>query len=187
MSDTRGTGSRIREAREQAGLSQRELAARLRRSKSFVAHIELGTRDPKASTLEEIAAATGVPIETLVRRPATGEEDPGRPGEAAVLTDLLAAADVPDKWALVALRLAEYIVAREQTEAARIRAEETRIRAEETRIRLAEETAQLRIREVEAPAVRADAHVKAGLRRLIDEQISRGARSGGEVGARAAR
>lgn len=49
----------IREARERAGLTQRELAARAEKAQSEIAKIERGRRDPTVSTLERLVRAAG--------------------------------------------------------------------------------------------------------------------------------
>src|SRR5262245_19032508 len=60
----------VRQARERAGLSQRELAHRARTSQSVIARIERGATDPSAGTLRRILAAAGVELSaTLVELP----------------------------------------------------------------------------------------------------------------------
>lgn len=49
----------LREARERAGLTQRELAARADKAQSEIAKIERGRRDPTVSTLERLVRAAG--------------------------------------------------------------------------------------------------------------------------------
>ncbi len=49
----------LREARDRAGLSQRELARRAGTSQSVVARIELGQTSPSVSTLDRLLAAAG--------------------------------------------------------------------------------------------------------------------------------
>jgi len=49
----------VREARERAELTQRELAARARKAQSEIAKIERGRRDPTFSTLERLVRAAG--------------------------------------------------------------------------------------------------------------------------------
>ncbi|MFE9737358.1 helix-turn-helix domain-containing protein [Streptomyces sp. NPDC006477] len=60
-------GSRIREARLDADLSQVELADRVGLDHKTIHRIEHGTSDPKLGTLIQIAEATGVPLPELVR------------------------------------------------------------------------------------------------------------------------
>ena len=55
-------------ARQEAGLTQRELAAKLKRSNSFVWKIEAGERRVDVLELVEIAHATGIdPVELFTR------------------------------------------------------------------------------------------------------------------------
>lgn len=49
----------LKEARERAGLSQRELARRAGTAQSVVARIELGRTSPSLSTLDRLLAAAG--------------------------------------------------------------------------------------------------------------------------------
>jgi transcriptional regulator with XRE-family HTH domain len=49
----------IREARAQAGLTQRALAERAGKAQSEIAKIERGRRDPTVSTLEKVVRAAG--------------------------------------------------------------------------------------------------------------------------------
>src|SRR5438874_7286683 len=49
----------LREAREQAGLTQRALAERAGKAQSEIAKIERGRRDPSVSTLERLVRAAG--------------------------------------------------------------------------------------------------------------------------------
>jgi len=53
-------------ARQQSGLTQQELAARLGRSQSFVAKIELGERRVEVVELVEIARILDVPTADLI-------------------------------------------------------------------------------------------------------------------------
>jgi len=54
-------------ARKQSGMTQQDLAARLGRSQSFVAKIELGERRVEVVELVEIARILGVPTLRLIR------------------------------------------------------------------------------------------------------------------------
>ena len=52
-------GATLRKAREAAGLSQEELANRLKTKKTAISRIENHAEDIKLSTLEKVAAALG--------------------------------------------------------------------------------------------------------------------------------
>jgi transcriptional regulator with XRE-family HTH domain len=59
-------GARIRKAREQANLSQAELARRIGMSKTSMHAIEGGHTDPRASRIVAIAQALGVSTDALL-------------------------------------------------------------------------------------------------------------------------
>lgn len=61
----------LREAREEAGLSQRSLARRLGKANSHVSKIESGLRRVDALELYRIADAFGLPPTTLFERVAS--------------------------------------------------------------------------------------------------------------------
>lgn len=61
-----GLGSRIRDARKEAGLTQAELAKKVHLSRSHIGAIELDRYNPSLSTLTAIAAAVGRPIAGLM-------------------------------------------------------------------------------------------------------------------------
>lgn len=52
-------GTMLREARERAGLTQEELARRLKTKKTAISRIENHAEDIKLSTLERVATALG--------------------------------------------------------------------------------------------------------------------------------
>ena len=54
----------LREAREAAGLSQRELARRARTAQSVISRIESGRTDPSTATLQALLAAAGLSLVT---------------------------------------------------------------------------------------------------------------------------
>ena len=56
-------GRQVRELREAAGFSQRELADRMGTTQSVVARLEAGGSKPSLSTLERVAEAVGKTIE----------------------------------------------------------------------------------------------------------------------------
>ncbi|MBZ0283502.1 MAG: helix-turn-helix domain-containing protein [Anaerolineae bacterium] len=55
-------GSKIRQARETQGLTQEELAVRLKKTKAAVSSYETGNRVIRVTELPELAKALGVPI-----------------------------------------------------------------------------------------------------------------------------
>jgi transcriptional regulator with XRE-family HTH domain len=75
-------GKRIRDLREERGLTQRELARRAGLTPSGVGFIEHGqTRNPSAETVVAIARALGVPVEELLGEPvplAEASQETGR-------------------------------------------------------------------------------------------------------------
>lgn len=64
-------GSRLRAARIQAGLSQRELATRVGVPQSTVARIEIGALDPRVGTVERLLRACGSEL-VVAERPGRG-------------------------------------------------------------------------------------------------------------------
>jgi transcriptional regulator with XRE-family HTH domain len=58
-------GQRLRELRDRADLSARELAKRIGVSSPFLSDIELGRRFPSEEVLGKLAAALNVPLEDL--------------------------------------------------------------------------------------------------------------------------
>jgi transcriptional regulator with XRE-family HTH domain len=66
-------GARLREERQKAGMSLRELARRLGVSPSFVSQIENGKSSPSVATLYSIAQVLGTSIDSLFGHEATTE------------------------------------------------------------------------------------------------------------------
>jgi transcriptional regulator with XRE-family HTH domain len=74
-------GKRIRDLREERGLTQREVARRAGLTPSGVGFIEHGqTRNPSAETVLAVARALGVPVEELLREPVPLDEAPREAG-----------------------------------------------------------------------------------------------------------
>lgn len=72
MSQDRGRLMReLAQRRQEAGLSQTEIAARMGTSQSAVARLEAGAADMRASTLERYAAALGTELTWTLQRDAT--------------------------------------------------------------------------------------------------------------------
>lgn len=65
-----GIGDRLREERVRAGLSQRELARRLKLSPSLISQLESGMSRPSVGTLYAIVTELGVSLDSVIR----GEE-----------------------------------------------------------------------------------------------------------------
>ena len=59
-------GRKIRDARKNAGMTQVELAKATNLSRSYIGDIEKDRYNPSISTLQAIAKATNVPVETLL-------------------------------------------------------------------------------------------------------------------------
>ncbi|WP_018547459.1 helix-turn-helix domain-containing protein [Streptomyces sp. LaPpAH-108] len=59
-------GRRIREVREERGLTQQQVFLRAPLSRTYYQHVENGTKNPKLETLLRIARAIGVPLSELV-------------------------------------------------------------------------------------------------------------------------
>lgn len=60
-------GRQVRELREAHGLSQRQLAERMRTTQSVIARLEAGGSKPSLSTLERVASALGTSIDIRFR------------------------------------------------------------------------------------------------------------------------
>jgi transcriptional regulator with XRE-family HTH domain len=73
-------GRRLKELREQAGLTQPQLAERARLSKGGIADLEQGRREPSWSTVQALCSALGVSSEAFNQEPAERPEvGRGRP------------------------------------------------------------------------------------------------------------
>lgn len=74
-------GNRIREAREQAGMTQGELAGVLGVSQGYISYRELGERPVSVTDLLAVACATGVSAASLLPpQPDIAENDSAPPG-----------------------------------------------------------------------------------------------------------
>ena len=69
-----GIGPRIQEAREELGITQQELAARLGCTQAALSNYELGKRRLYLANLEKIAAALGKPL-SYFTEPSRDEDD----------------------------------------------------------------------------------------------------------------
>ena len=64
--DTKRIGQQIKKARISAGMTQKELAEKLGIPYQGIGQWERGIRTPKLETLQRIAAAMGVPVESIL-------------------------------------------------------------------------------------------------------------------------
>lgn len=83
--DLEGIGTRIREERVNAGLSQRELARRLGLSASLISQLESGQSKPSVGTLYSIVTELDVSLDRVIRgedysQASTREREPDSPG-----------------------------------------------------------------------------------------------------------
>jgi transcriptional regulator with XRE-family HTH domain len=80
--DATSFGARLRELREAARLTQKELAAQSGVPQANIARWEQGTRTPLVVAIPPLAEALGVPVAALFEPPsseAEGRRKPGRP------------------------------------------------------------------------------------------------------------
>lgn len=73
--DVEGVVVELAERRRAAGLSQTEVAARMRTSQSAIARLEAGRGDVRVSTLERYARALGLTMQFGVASVDDGRED----------------------------------------------------------------------------------------------------------------
>lgn len=59
-------GQKIRLARQRAGLTQEDLAARVSRTSESISNIERGQQEPGIKTVQSLAKALGLPVSELV-------------------------------------------------------------------------------------------------------------------------
>ena len=71
----RFAGRLLRSKREQLGLTREELATRCRRSVSSITALELDYHPPNLDKVASVAAALGVPIDALLERVDTVDDD----------------------------------------------------------------------------------------------------------------
>ena len=80
-------GDRLRKAREDAGLSQSELAAAVLVSRTTVSNAEVGARVPMRGTLKAWAEVTDVPLAWLLTGDATPLPPSGQPVKGINFSD----------------------------------------------------------------------------------------------------
>ncbi len=73
-------GERVRDARESAGLTQRELAARMGTSQAAVARLEAGGTGATLTTLQKLASALELTVSIEFRAAGGGESRSARCG-----------------------------------------------------------------------------------------------------------
>lgn len=145
-------GSRIRAAREEAGISQQYLAEKVTVSRPYIVNIEAGRKKPGREAVGRIASALGVTVDWLLTGPSddvqtaeayttTAQEDPAHyavPRREAPIMDHQSGDKEPNDndWEWMARQL--------------MRLMEEQQANERYRIEKAAETEQLRIREVDA-------------------------------------
>jgi transcriptional regulator with XRE-family HTH domain len=59
-------GQKIRLARQRAGLTQEDLAARVSRTPESISNIELGLQEPGIKIIQSLAKALGLPLSELL-------------------------------------------------------------------------------------------------------------------------
>jgi transcriptional regulator with XRE-family HTH domain len=81
MADPKWFAGRLREIREQAGLTQQQLADKAGLTREGVAQLETGRRRPAWDTVVVLCSALGVDCNTFMQEPASESEKrpPGRP------------------------------------------------------------------------------------------------------------
>src|SRR5690606_29319938 len=62
----RQVGQRIREAREDAGLSQQGLADKLEKRQAYISELETGKTEPDVNTLIQLSYYLGRPVEFFI-------------------------------------------------------------------------------------------------------------------------
>ncbi len=101
----RNIGIRIQQAREELGLTQEEMAARLGCTQSALSNYELGKRRLYLSSLEQIANTLGKPLSYFMESPASPDKDDSTRllAEPQLRQILLAAAKLPSEERKLAL------------------------------------------------------------------------------------
>jgi transcriptional regulator with XRE-family HTH domain len=84
----------LAEQRAAAGLSQRQIAARMGTSQSAVNRIEAGETDPRLSTIQRLATAMGLTIRWELA-PIAADRPAGKQTEDSVMPEHRSAADHP--------------------------------------------------------------------------------------------
>ena len=83
--DSSNFGLRLKELREEARLTQAQLAHKAKLSKAGIADLEQGRREPSWSTVQSLCGALGISCEAFNQEPAVRPEARlGRPRKAPV-------------------------------------------------------------------------------------------------------
>lgn len=90
-----GLGTRLREARQQRGLSLRSLANAVGVSASLVSQVEMGKTQPSVATLYAMANHLGVSLDGLVGRETDAEQPLGVNGSSSFGREVQRATDNP--------------------------------------------------------------------------------------------
>ncbi|MFC6029360.1 helix-turn-helix domain-containing protein [Methylobacterium mesophilicum] len=107
----RAIGQRVRDARQEAGLTQEDFAARIHRTPESISKLERGVTLPDITTLLEIASATGKALSTFLDLPeARPTRSPTRQRLEAKMARFLA--KLPDGQLRVAVDLIEVLARR---------------------------------------------------------------------------
>lgn len=107
----RAIGQRVRDARQEAGLTQEDFAGRIHRTPESISKLERGVTLPDITTLLEIASATGKAVSTFLELP---EDKPARSLARRKLEAKLAryVANLSEENLQIALELVEVIARR---------------------------------------------------------------------------
>jgi putative transcriptional regulator len=84
--DLKAFGARLKAVRQQAGLTQKQLAERAGLSQKAISHWEVGEREPGMLAAAALAKALELTVEDLLQEPMPEAEKPkrGRPPKAKV-------------------------------------------------------------------------------------------------------
>lgn len=69
-------GEELRKAREKAGLTQEQVAARAKITREYVSHLERGESSPTVDLLRRVCGAIGVKAWQVIRRVEDGSGTP---------------------------------------------------------------------------------------------------------------
>lgn len=87
--------ARLKELREEAGITQEQLAAKAGLSKDGISHLEQGRRIPSWETVLQLATALGVDCRAFSEAPTNADRTPTPRGRPARVKDEEQAAKTP--------------------------------------------------------------------------------------------